>query len=149
MALYATPDQHAGNPPSTWRVRKVKKGLWHVVDAADTTLERATTRREAERLRLTGHAARLWEDERRWYAGEPVAGWRPYRDVTQDRDDRRAEMFAAKWLADTEGEGNQGEVWPTTDANLAQVFAGCVKPPDQRLYPAIRAKLADRSWLVT
>jgi hypothetical protein len=149
MALYNDPAQHAANPPATWQVRKATARLWHVVDAAGTTLESAPTKREAERLRLEGFCARLWEKERRWYAGEPVAGWRPYRDVTQDGDDRRAEMFAAKWLADTEGEGNQGQVWPTTDANLAQVFAGCVKPPDQRLYPAIRAKLADRSWLVT
>jgi hypothetical protein len=57
-------------------------------------------------------------------------------------------MFAAKWLADTERR-EPPEVWPTTDANLAQVFAGCVKPPPASLYPAIRAKLANRSWLVT
>jgi hypothetical protein len=78
MALYSDPDQHAANPPSSWRVRKIKDRLWHVVDAAGTTLERATTKGEAERLRLDGFCARLWETERRWYAGEPVPGWRPY-----------------------------------------------------------------------
>jgi hypothetical protein len=65
MALYASPEQHAANPPATWQVRKVRDRSWHVVDAAGTTIERAATRREAERLRLAGHAARLWETERR------------------------------------------------------------------------------------
>jgi hypothetical protein len=78
MSLYTDPAKHAANPPATWRVRKVHARRWYVVDADGSQLDSAETKREAERLRTEGFCARLWEQERRWYAGEPVAGWKPY-----------------------------------------------------------------------
>lgn len=59
-------------------------------------------------------------------------------------DIRRARAFAARWLAETE---NRGESWQPSDRNLAQVFAGCVRPLARELYPLLREQLADRSWL--
>jgi hypothetical protein len=55
-------------------------------------------------------------------------------------------MFAARWIAETEHEQERGS-WEPTDANLAQVFAGCVRPLDARLYPLLREQLEERSWL--
>jgi hypothetical protein len=52
-------------------------------------------------------------------------------------DERRVEMFAAKWFADEHTE-------EPTDAALAAAFARCVKPPKAVLYPLIRARLTCR-----
>jgi hypothetical protein len=43
-------------------------------------------------------------------------------------------MFAAKFRCDADG-------WEPTDANLAQVFAGCSRIPMLDMYPAIRAEI--------
>jgi hypothetical protein len=54
---------------------------------------------------------------------------------------RQAEAFAAKFSADTLGQGEWRQ--PTDDA-FAEVFANCARPPGADLYPAIRATfLAD------
>jgi len=87
--LYATPEEHAANPPSTWRVVKVPRdvtGGWAVTDASGTArFSRYRTQRDAILALTTGEDfyVRLWLKERHWYAGEPVEGWKPYvRPVT-------------------------------------------------------------------
>jgi hypothetical protein len=94
MVMFATPEEHAANPPSTWEVRKPTyrnekpiPRLWHLTTKDGTVLERAKTRREAEALREDSFAARLYEKERRWYAGEQVDNWKSYE---QCRDERQA-----------------------------------------------------------
>ena len=62
------------------------------------------------------------------------------------QDIRRARSFAARWLAETES-AEPPATWPTSDANLAQVFASTCKPIRAELYPLVREQLADRSWL--
>lgn len=81
MALYATPEQHAANPPESWEARKAGPRLWHLVDQEGNVLARAETKRGAEELKTSGFYFKLWHQEARWYAGEPVAGWKPYAEV--------------------------------------------------------------------
>lgn len=78
-----SPDEHAANGPETWQVVKAGERVWHLRTRDGATLEyNIPTKREAEALKTDGHLVRLYEQERRWYAGEHVAGWRPYSKVT-------------------------------------------------------------------
>lgn len=83
MSLYANPDEHAANPPETWEVAKVAERQWHLRDRDGFTLDGFDTKRAAEQARTDSFWTRLYEQERRWYAGEPVAGWKPYAEVTR------------------------------------------------------------------
>lgn len=76
---------------------------------------------------------------------QTLDGWRvTVRDVDSGRlEDRR--RFADEGPARAWAESRTS--WQPTDANLAQVFAGCVKPLARELYPLLREQLADRSWL--
>jgi hypothetical protein len=95
MSAYSTPDEHAANPPETWRVEKKAERCWHVVDQHGVTLEYACkTKKEAEEKRLNGHSARLWRDEQRWYAGEKVGNWKPYAQLLAERAEMEAERKA-------------------------------------------------------
>lgn len=80
MALFATPERHAANPPESWVVIKRGPRSWTLTLADDPTavLDRFETKRAAEEARREGWLVRLYEQERRWYAGEPVHGWKPY-----------------------------------------------------------------------
>ena len=80
MSLYANPGQHAANPPETWQVTKYGPRSWRVVDQAGTTLEYFPTRRDALAAISDPRwwVNRLYEQERRWYAGETIPRWRPY-----------------------------------------------------------------------
>lgn len=78
MALFATPAEHAANPPETWKAVKRLERKWHLTTADGTVLDGFTTRGDALEATLSGPLVRLYEQERRWYAGEPVAGWKPY-----------------------------------------------------------------------
>jgi hypothetical protein len=56
------------------------------------------TRKHAVEALTDGFAARLWEKERRWYAGESIPGWKTWAEVkaAQERNEawqaaRRAE----------------------------------------------------------
>lgn len=77
MSMYRNPEEHAANPPSSWRVVRVHGGAWHLVDTGGTVLASCRRKREAEEYR-DGWASALYAMEARWYAGEPVPGWRPY-----------------------------------------------------------------------
>ena len=79
MSLHRTPEEHAANPPESWEVVKAAPRLWHLRQAGGQgALATCKTKREAERLRVEGWLVNLYEKEGRWFAGEPVSGWKPY-----------------------------------------------------------------------
>ena len=80
MSLFGGPEAHAENNPTTWRAVKVGRA-WHLVTQDGTTLVTAETRRECLSLRESGFYRRIYDDEARWYAGEAVAGWKPYAPI--------------------------------------------------------------------
>lgn len=89
MSLFAGPEQHAANPPATWQA--VKSGrAWAVATADGKILEHShRTKRDALEAVSSGWAARQWDKEARWYAGETPAGQRSYAEC--QADDRRRE----------------------------------------------------------
>ncbi|WP_217181594.1 hypothetical protein [Streptomyces sp. AC495_CC817] len=98
MTLYATPEEHAANPPETWTVRKLYERRWVLVidptQPVDYQGSYETKRRaEAERDDPQSWTRRLYDDETRWYAGEQVRGWKPWAEV-EARRDRIRERFA-------------------------------------------------------
>lgn len=95
MSLFSGPDEHAANPPESWQVVKAGDRSWHVRTADGATLDRATTRRAADELTRSGHVFTLWHDERRWYAGESVRGWKPWA-VCRAEQERTAAAQAAR-----------------------------------------------------
>lgn len=89
MSLFATPEQHAANPPSTWKAVKTG-GCWSLATQGGAILEGNFDRkRDAEDRRLSGNAAALYEQERRWYAGERVDNWKSYAECLAERAIRR------------------------------------------------------------
>lgn len=96
MALYTSPEAHAANPPETWAAVKTGARSWALTDQAGGILQTTATRREAEALRSSGFYFDLWHKEARWYAGEPVQGWKPYAPVvTTAPEDETAERIRA------------------------------------------------------
>jgi hypothetical protein len=82
MSLFNNPAEHAANPPESWAV--VSVGRRYELRTADgITLDSYQRRRDAEAGRTSGPVASLYADEKRWYAGESVRGWRPYSDLCQ------------------------------------------------------------------
>ena len=92
MSLYATPEEHAANPPSSWRVDKRGERSWALVDANGAELERHATKRDAEAARSDGFAARLYEREGRWFAGYTPVGQKSWAQCKAER-----ERIAARW----------------------------------------------------
>ena len=78
MALFVTPEEHAANPPETWVVTKAGPARWQLRTAPGAVLSTFPRKRDAEQERRDGFFVRLYEQERRWFAGEPVRGWKPY-----------------------------------------------------------------------
>lgn len=87
-------DDHADNPPETWRVVKVADRLWHLESKEGACLDSFKTKREAEINRTMGWAVRLYEQERRWYAGESVPSWKPFTEDVIDRQRAAKARFA-------------------------------------------------------
>jgi hypothetical protein len=90
MSLFSTPEEHAANPPGTWEVHKAGERSWHLRARTGAVLEYCASKREAERRRTDSSTARLYAQEARWYAGEPVTNWRPWADVKAEREKRAA-----------------------------------------------------------
>jgi hypothetical protein len=84
MALFASEDEHAANPPATWRVVKIAPRHWVLHTAADGWLGTFATRKQATEAKSHGFGVDLYDKERRWYAGERVEGWKPYSDPSFD-----------------------------------------------------------------
>ena len=82
MSIFGGPAEHAANPPASWRVVKRAPRRWALtlVDGGPV-LDTFATRREAEAAKVDGWLVALYAKETRWYAGEPVAGWKPYADL--------------------------------------------------------------------
>jgi hypothetical protein len=86
-------ETHPHNPPETWKVQKITPRNWALttadtrpyndVDGWDHRCIIATfpRRKDAAMAKTVGFWVDLYEKERRWYAGEQVAGWKPYADV--------------------------------------------------------------------
>lgn len=86
MSLFAGPVEHGANPPRTWRV--VRNGRrWNLTTADGGVLDGFDRKRDAEAARTTGFTADLYAKEARWYAGEAVDGWQPYRPPATGKDD--------------------------------------------------------------
>lgn len=94
MALHLTPADHAADPPAAWQVVKAAERCWHLDSSRGGTIDTFTTRKAAEAARTGGHAARLYEQEGRWFAGQTPAGWRPYAEVAAERECRQARDVA-------------------------------------------------------
>ena len=86
MSLFTSPQQHAENPPEEWKVRKLAERAWTIDVPAGPTGWQYKTRREAQEAIVTGFLPDLYEKERRWYAGEKVAMWRPYAEIVAKND---------------------------------------------------------------
>jgi hypothetical protein len=82
MSLFRDPIEHAANPPATWRVER-SGYVWRVTTKDGTVLSTGdrTKTRAIERCER-GFFVTLYAKEARWYAGEQVSGWKPYREVT-------------------------------------------------------------------
>ena len=93
MSLFRSPEEHAQNPPSSWEVVKVADRVWHLRTASGGTLESFESKGRALEAREGGFLAREYEQEGRWYAGEDVAGWKPYAVVLEEQEAH------ARWLA--------------------------------------------------
>lgn len=101
MSLFQTPEEHAANGPDTWRVEKVRDGLWAILTAhgdpqlAGDRLETYPTRKSAMVGLEDGWAAGLWEKERRWYAGESIPGWKTWAECKAEQE-RIAQRIAQR-----------------------------------------------------
>lgn len=81
MSIFSGPDEHAANPPSTWRVVRRENRGWHLTLSDDSVLETFSTKREALAAREGGFLFDLYGKESRWYAGDDIEGWKPYAEV--------------------------------------------------------------------
>jgi hypothetical protein len=86
MTFFAGPEEHAANSPSTWKVVKVAERQWAVQTADGTTIETCTTKKAATEATTGGYWFNQYEKETRWYAGEPVAQWKPWAQVRAERE---------------------------------------------------------------
>ena len=101
MSLHSTPEDHDADPPSGWRVVKVAGPAWHLVSSLsdDYVFASYLRKRDAEAARTDSPHVRLYEREGRWFAGEPVSGWKPYAAIEAERE-RRAEWLAGREAAE-------------------------------------------------
>lgn len=111
MSLFQTPEEHADNPPETWRVVKYGRGFAIVTkDVTDDDLARggvsALDYHERKRDAVAalnpetpGWALTAYERDARWYAGETPAGQRSWAECKADQEraaQRKAEREAAE-----------------------------------------------------
>lgn len=79
MVMFRSPEEHAANPPETWHAFKAGTKAWYLLAGNGVVLDYSTrTKRACEALIERGHVRSLYDREARWYAGEPVSGWKPY-----------------------------------------------------------------------
>jgi hypothetical protein len=82
MSLFAGPEEHAANPPATWTVSRVTRSLYALRTKDGTVL--ATYHRRGDAIQ-DRRFSELYDKEARWYAGEPVPGWKPYALVLRSK----------------------------------------------------------------
>ncbi len=78
MAMYLTHEEHDANPPTTWTVSKIG-GKWSLCDKNGTVMTTTNTKKEAEALKTQGFLYDIYQKEGKWFRGEPVANWKPYK----------------------------------------------------------------------
>lgn len=81
--LFLTPEEHAANPPESWEVREAHwlPGFFELFTKDGRQLSDARqcgASRSCEQRKLFGPLVRLYERERKWFAGAPpeeTLGW--------------------------------------------------------------------------
>lgn len=76
--MFTTPEQHAANPPETWQVIRRSKRSWATVTQNGDVIEYHERKKDAEESLTSGPMHRLYQQEKRWYAGDTPTGWVPY-----------------------------------------------------------------------
>ncbi len=76
MSLFRE-EEHAENPPTTWQVVKRAPRIWNLTTKDGRALSTFPRKKDAEMAKTIGWWVDLYEKERRWYAGEQIAGWKP------------------------------------------------------------------------
>lgn len=86
MSLFSSPEEHAANPPSSWRVEK-RGRKWHLLIHAGSahSCDSFLTKHQAEAAKTTGFHFDLYQRESRWYAGETIPGWKTYAHCLAER----------------------------------------------------------------
>jgi hypothetical protein len=79
VSLHNTPQEHDADPPSSWAVVKIAERCWHLESSLGGQLGTYPTRHAALADKESGWLVNLYEKEGRWFKGEPVANWKPYR----------------------------------------------------------------------
>jgi hypothetical protein len=98
MTLFSNPTEHAANPPETWAVVKVRDRSWQLQTKDGSVLSTAKTKREATAdADRDSFYVRLYEADRRWYAGETPPGMRSWLEclAEQERTARRVRHMTA------------------------------------------------------
>ncbi len=78
MTLFASPEEHAANPPATWEAHKAISRLWHLRTKDGTVLDSFGTKRAAEAAKESGWLVVAYVREGRWYAGDTPPGMRSW-----------------------------------------------------------------------
>ncbi len=86
MTLFATPEEHAANPPATWQVNKAAERVWQLRTRDGGVLHTYTTKGAAEEGKVGGFYADQYAKDGRWYAGETPPGHRSWADCLADRE---------------------------------------------------------------
>jgi hypothetical protein len=95
MALHLSPEQHAANPPESWRVEREQDGgrVWwhlHIDTEGDRAIQAYRTRKEATENLTSGFYFNLYAKEGRWFAGGKIDGWKSYAETLRDRAEATA-----------------------------------------------------------
>lgn len=82
MALHLTPEDHVADPPSGWIIKKAGR-RWALSSPINGgVFDYFDTKRAAQAAKTAGFLVSLYEKEGRWFAGEPIANWKPYKRTT-------------------------------------------------------------------
>jgi hypothetical protein len=81
MSLFSNPQEHAANPPESWVIVRAGR-RYRLQTASGIELASFERKRTAEDEKVGGMYVNLYRKESRWYAGESVDGWKPYRSTT-------------------------------------------------------------------
>lgn len=78
MALHLNLAEHDADPPSGWTVKKEGR-RWQLLSRAGGVIDTFNTKKAAEQAKVSGRDFELYEKEGRWFCGEQVDNWKPYR----------------------------------------------------------------------
>lgn len=81
--MFSSKEEHAANPPESWVAVKVADRAWDLRTKDGVTLGRYPSKKAAEADKTSGFYTRMYDQERRWYAGEQIPNWKPYKESTR------------------------------------------------------------------